>query len=399
MKEYITSFIVACAVSFHGCGCNEENIAGDAGVDAMDLFEDPAELPTIDITGPEAPTVEDFAWDPPIENLGETGWRDSVEPLCPPTDGIYQGYDIWSDYRGVFAIIGMAVDGTDALNDIFYNDGSGWIAPYSDSGTASDYQSVVTMITGLPGRELFGWGMGHESFYIFGEAGSVEPVGAYISDAFVVNQRLAYATIRSDPRLLIFESSWGPYPGDPLPFEANRVWANNESIFCGGGSGIIMSTGGEGWIVHNTRSLSDVTAIWGFSADDVWVAGTDPAELLHFDGEDWSKIDWPSLSDPSENECGGSKDIIDFWGIDGYLFFHTGREFAMWDGTGFTILGYWPGTRDSTGIYCLGGLSIGGIWGNAPNEVFLAVTDPGHTSPECGQEYSLWWDGSEFHWF
>ncbi len=391
-----------------GCAC-ERRIGiegdGDAG-EGWDAGEEGGTADAVDtadwweVVGPDAPVVGDPSWDPPIENLGETGWRDSFEPLCTPAGNVHMGYGVWSDGRGVFAVIGMAVEGADALNDIFFNDGSGWIAPFSDGGTASDYQSVVVHIRGLEGGNLFGWGGGLESFYMFKEGGVVEPISADASDVFAVGSARAYATLMRDPRLLQYNgTSWGPYPGEPMPFEVNRVWADEDVIYCGGESGIVMSTTGDGWTVHDTGTLANITAIWGFGPDDVWAAGTMPDVLLHYDGNDWTPVDWPTMTEPGGDECAGSRAIAGFWGKDGALFFHTGRELVMWDGTEFRNIAYWPGHRDGSGLYCLGGIAIADLWGYSRNEVFLAVSDPAHAATDCGNEYMLWWDGAEFHWF
>ncbi len=159
----------------------------------------------------------------------------------------------------------------------------------------------------------------------------------------------------------------------------------------------MLSLEGDEWIVHDTRTMEDISAMWGFSHDDVW-ASTIGGSLIHFDGVSWEAIEWPDLRDLSD-PCGDHVQIIrGMWGEDGILYLHTELMFFMWDGTSFTVLGYWPGVLD--GSECAGRINIQSIWGNSPVEVFLAVNDLDNASRACGrEEYVLWWDGTAFHWF
>jgi hypothetical protein len=362
-----------------GCGCSETGIGGDTDVDG------------------DAPP-EDVLWDPPIENLGEPGWRESSAPHCREDTGDYDSYGVWSDERGVF----VSAPIVEAMSDttILMNDGSGWrtlIARTEDS----DARGTVARMRGIPNAEIFGWEGGGGSLGSFDEtASAVTYVDIQVNDVWVVNEHLVYAVLAGDPRLIVFDgSTWGPFPGEPLPYEVHDVWADETSIFLAGGSGIMLSLEEDHWIVHDTRTMAYFTALWGFSGTDVWAA-TGTGELLHWDGVSWENIAWPNLADDFDDCRSSSMPILGIWGTDAVFFFHTYNQFVMWDGEGFYTLGYWPGVQtDRDGIwFCAGSIVIRSIWGNSENEVFLAVEESEIERNAC-EEYLLWWDGSEFHWF
>jgi hypothetical protein len=218
-----------------------------------------------------------------------------------------------------------------------------------------------------------------------------------VQDVFAVNSSLVFG-IKGEKVVYWDGSTWGPYPAAYTPYEVQRIWADGESVFCAGPEGTVISLEGEDWRIHDTGTLTGFADIWGFGADDVWVAGGDTG-LMHFDGTSWTEVEWPSLTDP-EDSC-QFEEFGEFWGADGILFFHTYDQLIMWDGVAFSVLGHWPAHMVETtdGPQCVGGIEITGIWGNSPDEVFLAVRDRSHLTEGCGMENILWWDGTEFHWF
>ena len=132
-----------------------------------------------------------------------------------------------------------------------------------------------------------------------------------------------------------------------------------------------------------TSGTDRLSSIWGSSASDVFAVGSVPwSEILHYDGSDWTSMDWPN----SEIDI---RQVRALWGSEGILYIVTTHQLAMWDGSSFSVLGYWEGS----------GIGIDEIWGNSPDEVFLAVIQPRTSSGDCGPEYLLMWDGHEFHWF
>ena len=122
--------------------------------------------------------------------------------------------------------------------------------------------------------------------------------------------------------------------------------------------------------------------------------------LEHFDGSTWSELPWPNLGTDVAHACAETA-VDGMWGSGGTMYFHTSREFFMWDGTGFVMFGYWPGvptTLGDDGPWCVGDVEISAMWGNSAGDVFLAVVATGHAGEPCPTRHVLRWDGSAFHW-
>jgi len=261
--------------------------------------------------------------------------------------------------------------------------------------------TCVSALTGVPGGDLIGWD--HNGVYCYLTTfvdGEERREDFPVFDVHVVSESLAYAIPVGDPRVIKYEDgSWGPLPGDPVPYEVSRIWADEEVIFAAGPSGVMISNEDGSWTVHDTRTMNDFAAVWGFSDVDVWASTHWPPQLLHYDGVSWEHVDWPDPSGP-DNPC-DSAEISGFWGKDGVLFFFTESALVRWDGEEFTILGHWPRheVASGSGYECREGFWITAIWGNEVDEVFLAVNNSEIYDADCGEEFLLWWDGSEFHWF
>ena len=244
-------------------------------------------------------------------------------------------------------------------------------------------QFSINYIMGLRGGLIFGWGDPGDMYnlwYIDGGTATRE-VEFSTLDVFAVNAELAYACatvglLRHDG------STWTRVtPDSDCP--GNHLWASEDAIYVAGREGLVYSFSGDEWIPEETGSFSDLSAIWGFGASDLWV-GSYNGRLLHKDETGWMEMEWPQVEEGIE--------IVGMWGMDGILFFHTAAHLVRWDGTSFEVLGYWP-----FGDYRH--IQINAIWGNSLTELFLAVRDTDHPTAGCGTEYVLWWDGSEFHWF
>jgi hypothetical protein len=90
----------------------------------------------------------------------------------------------------------------------------------------------LTDIVGIPRGPLLAYGT-HGLYIIEGSSWSHESIDVW--DIYIVNENLAYGVLIDDPRLVYFDgSTWGPFPGDPLPYQVNIVWADEEAIFCAG---------------------------------------------------------------------------------------------------------------------------------------------------------------------
>ena len=253
----------------------------------------------------------------------------------------------------------------------------------------------IDEIVGVPGGPIFGFGM-NDSYRIDGDTST--RLTFRLRHAHVVNEVLGYAQV-DGPRLAVWDGSeWTPFSGDPVPYEFDLVWADEESIYCAGSEGVMLSLEAAEWFAHDVGTMASITTLWGSSGEDVW-AGTVGGGLLRYDGSSWESMDWPDSGDDSDQCHTRGDSIHGMWGIGGVVFFHTGIELFMWDGADFRVLAYWPGTYLGPDD-CDGRINIQSIWGNSETELFLAVYDEDHYERACGEDgYVLWWDGTEFHWF
>lgn len=335
-------------------------------------------------------SVMDVATEFPIDVLGETGWRDSSTPWCEPREGEYHGFDIWADSRGVFLAQQVGWPSSDL--EIYLNNGTGWRMWHESVVGASNV--CIRHLTGEPdGSYLFGFGC---------KVASITPTTVNTTDLYAVhghgvNEHLAYAVVEGDPRLYWWDGgSWGPYPGDPLPYPVAVVWANEDTVFVAGDGGVVLQDSGDGWTVHDTGTVQTIRNIFGFSGTDVWFS-TMEGSVYHYDGMEWRLVPLPeSVCCPPEHLW---SPVHDMWGIDGTLFMITDCQVLMWNGSEVVSIGYWPHYRTEGPWSCFGGVSLAAIAGNAVDEVFLYAGGALSPDPACGYRFLLWWDGSEFHWF
>jgi hypothetical protein len=293
-------------------------------------------------------------------------------------------------------------DGLDIGTSLLLNDGTGWITLIGLLAPVSIPHPVDDDLEGVPGGLLWHWSSeGTFLSAIEAETGEVtwEEIG--IHDLHVVDATLAYALTRGSPGILEYDGSlWYPLAGELLPTVVTLVWSDGEALFCAGENGTLLTREGTHWVLHDTRTLSDFSAIWGFAWNDVWL-GTEDGTLHHYDGEGWTQVEWPDRGDDTSGCRRRGLGIEGMWGQGSTLFFHTRNQIVRWDGSRFTTLGYWPGIATSTTDFdegCYDGLHIFDIWGNAPDEVFIASRPSEPASGACS-EYLLWWDGEELHRF
>jgi hypothetical protein len=385
--KLLAFLIILGAVS--GCSCGTMTLRSGPENDGDAASDVPVIDGRIDAGIPDYIPPGDGSWDPPIENMGDSGWRDSTAPWCPGIEGMILAYDVWSYFGGVYTIVANNINTGmtyEDVNHLYFNNGTGWALAYEApaSSEGMGLNSCYINITGIPDGPIFAWSGPSMSCNIATiESGSVQWGEFQVVDVFVVNEHLVYAiSWMGDVKVIKYNGdTWSPVPA-VVPYTVYHLWADEESVFAAGSGGTIVSLEGNQWIIHDPGTVGDFTSIWGFSGHDVWVGQSD-GTLRHYDGESWTQVDWPNMSES------GSRSILGMWGIDGTLFFHTEYQLTVWNGSGFTVLGYW----ENAGIF------INAIWGNSPGEVFLAVSDPNHESSDCGPEYLLWWDGTNFHWF
>lgn len=127
--------------------------------------------------------------------------------------------------------------------------------------------------------------------------------------------------------------------------DANNVWA------VGASGAIVKWDGTRGRLQHPAFTLA-LNAVWGSSASDVWAVGQ-KGVMLHFDGTSWSVVN--------------SGTSADLWTV-----FSSSPNLAYAAGAGGTIL-RWDGTRwaeQGNGtiqtLYRLHGSNSGKLWAGAP---------------------------------
>ncbi len=136
--------------------------------------------------------------------------------------------------------------------------------------------------------------------------------------------------------------------------------------------------------------------MWGFAEDDVWI-GSVRGTLKHWDGQVWTEIPWPAQSPYPE----GWVSIEQLWGADGVLFFRTYWQLVRCENLQCEEVAYWPCAEytDQGIAQCEGGVSIRSMWGNSPQELFLAVNTSVGGGSQTDTKFLLFYDGQQFHWF
>lgn len=116
-------------------------------------------------------------------------------------------------------------------------------------------------------------------------------------------------------------------------------------------------------------------ATWGFARNDLWV-GTRTSGLYAYDGSAWTRRE--ILVDA----CGRS--IRGMWGANGVLYVHTDHSLARLRGGRLDVLAEFP---------C--DVTVRSIWGNSPEEVYLAAEDSRLEPTACGGAEVFLWNGAE----
>ncbi|MBI5489294.1 MAG: hypothetical protein HY905_18310 [Deltaproteobacteria bacterium] len=354
-------------------------------------------------------------WRPPIEDIGESGWRDSTEPWVPPAlpDCRFTRFfplDVWCEPGGVVASYGWdefevtpegGARGLGTYFSVAHNDGTGWVEWFRPTcGSGGSGATCVYMLDGRLAEGILGHGVD--------AVGLITPEGVAsrwselvpIEQFWVVNEHLAYALWSE--RVVRFDGTgWSPLPAEPPSGSYKLLWGDETELWIAGNDGAVAEWTGDSWRIHSAGTIADFTAIWGMGDRRVWLASGGALRFHDLD-DTWSEVPWPDAS--ADAPCRGDAGIRGFWGAGEVLFFHTGDQVIRWDGVNFEVLGYWPARRE--GGNCVGGLVIAAMWGNTTDEVFFAVMDRNTSvTPECpggygspGRPFVLYWDGTTFHW-
>jgi hypothetical protein len=327
------------------------------------------------------------SWMPPF-SLGNAMWQQSSAPLCPSIKGYSSSSGIWSDQRGVFVLASVKPDPfvSGGTLTVQFNDGSGWTA-------LSDVASAVSRgPRGLPNGPLVfsGADCGIQFYEPGGNLGCSSAIDTQA--VFGVNAELAYAI--SGDRLLEYRgNSWTDVAGPLEPggkAVAGALWANDKFA-------IVTASADESSPIDRVYSRADgedqfhrfdglpsgwYTAVWAFAQDDIWLGDFDSGNLVHFDGSQWASIPASSLQ--------GCRSWFRFWGQDGTLYFVTNQEFGRVRDSSVEILQGWScDTVPPT--------SFVDLWGNTPNEVFIAVEDQTQRQGACGPSFAVWWNGTQLN--
>jgi hypothetical protein len=326
-----------------------------------------------------APPATPGFWKPPVEDPyrinwpDEIGWKDSDEALCSGHQGFLASVSIWSDPRGVFALVKSA----EIADTIVHNDGTGWRELFS----SSSFPPYVGL-TGFPQGPLVVYG-DFSCGVMLVENGEVTcSAGVYfVREVFVVNDSLAYAVY--DNRVIHYDGANWTQLGEPLDtaeeFLPRDIWANEQTVVIVEQQNVFFyDPDAAGFYRPQGIPAAQYRSVWGFAGDDIWI-GTSGGELLHFDGSQWRVV------------AAVDRSIRGLWGDSGELFLHTGNSFARLEGDRIQILTKWSDDAVDN-VY------VTRLWGNSATEVFLSILDTTAQS-SCGSAYVVWYDGRDFRRF
>jgi hypothetical protein len=341
--------------------------------------------------GEAGPTV--FPQPPDGIPLSTPGWRSSESPLCDDHRGQAFAFAVWSDARGVFALVqdlcipsgfdmpsctfvGEAAQGT----FLRFNDGNAW-RTLLDPGTL-DYSGL----SGFPGGPLLvtGWHCGVTLVDpVLGTTTCslpAEPTGdmAVVS---VASAEQAYAV--SDGKLWEYRAGTWQVVLATLPEKINALWASPDIVYLAG------EYQPYAWQSQVLTALPNApaatyTSVWALGVSDVWF-GNAFGQLVHYDGARFRTVQ------ASTFERGGVKGL---WGADNQLFFRSADDFGRVVGEQAQPLLTLPGPGGGLGTHILG------LWGISAKEVFISLDGPvGLDTSTCSARYLLWFDGVSFHRF
>ncbi len=437
MGEWRAAWIGAAICLAAGCVGGGGRSQPDAGGDGGGCFE--CRAGCFDCGGgcqcADSSVPDASLWVSPFPETGEDGtWRDGTSRLCVGGQANLEAIDVWSDTRGVYALIAGSVLGLEEQGSgaeapepagagggsagaggiggfggaagfgggptgcfdsrclgeaILFNDGNaGWTRIYEQAEMAT---FNLRRLSGAPSGPLMLWGtvprfagteacaFGHVD-PAAGELSCQRPTGAPTA-VFPVNGSLAYAAIGAD--LARFDgSSWSVF-GPPSARPIASLWADATDV-------AMIDLAGQAFVLRDDAWLSIGAvgvAMWGTAIDDLWIA-TALGALSHYDGNTTTDVAALNTNTP----CGQTPQVTGVWGSGDTLYFYGPRTLQRWDGTRFEALGDWTCDFVVTS-------SITRVWGNGPNEVFVALSDFNRpfTDPACGNGIVMYFDGTQFH--
>jgi hypothetical protein len=204
-----------------------------------------------------------------------------------------------------------------------------------------------------------------------------------VQDVVVVNDSLAYA-LMGGTRVLVYDGKeWRNHPV-PLPYPAQRLWADASNLVAVGSAGTMLRfKDDDHWELEDIGVLEKLTAIWGPAPNDLWI-GTGTGRLLHHDGTSWTQ-----RGEIRGQTCDTRQPVIGIWGADGVVYAHTPTAVVRWKNGELGTLGNWTCGLGTT-------QQVRSLWGRGANEVFIGLTDQSFGSA-CGTAYVAYFDGTQFH--
>lgn len=324
------------------------------------------------------------AWPTLEEVVGEPGWRQSTEPLCEDAFES-QGFDLWSDERGVFVRPwrrcdpelldrGCLGDGT----SVWWNDGSGWQRFFSADTTLRS-----SAVYGQPGGDVLVTTDSCDLLRLDGAddatclvAGSEDQVVHFAA----VDGERAYLT-RNNEVWSGQDGSWELL--EALPRLPTDLWANEEVVVAAAVNAVYVRGAGDvAFRPLPGAPAGYYMAVWGFGAEDLWLGNTS-GWLVHWDGAEWT-----------HRPSGSIDGIAQLWGSDGVLFFRSTSTFGRVVAGDPEIL---FSTQSTYTNQLTPNTFLQSMWGSGPEEVFLSL-DRGGVQSSCVAEL-LFFDGANVRFF
>ncbi|HEX5057992.1 MAG TPA: hypothetical protein VFV99_01475 [Kofleriaceae bacterium] len=162
-------------------------------------------------------------------------------------------------------------------------------------------------------------------------------------------------------------SQWTSTSFGTNQLERSDLWGANPSTYFAVGSTYpkpqIWRYNGADWMLEHEEAAppaplyyASYDAVWGTSANNVWVGGMNLDHVVHYDGANWTNVPLPSAGVQIRSIRGSGPNDVLFMGLRGYL--------ARWNGSEIVEL-----SRDTNGP------SWRRIWASAANDIWILGDD------------------------